>query len=383
MRRTRRVMGCSLVAAAALGCVAATSAAGAPTTKVSVVVSGLSNPRGLTWAHGQLYLAEAGKAGADCPPGAKGPTGGQLCFGRTGSLDVISGGSVHRIRSGLISNSDVPGGVAAEGIEAVTGTARGVQVVYGESVLANLYGLPPGTHLTPADSAAARHELGMLDSVIGTRERNLADVGDSDLAWSGVHQDLVPDQFPDANPNALLQLGDVTYVIDAGSNVLSSVDSRGLVRQLAFFSNPAHSDAVPTCIAKGRDNALYVGQLAPGAALNQGRIYRYSLSTGRLTVWKSGFNVVDGCGFDHAGNFYAVEFQAHGFNPSPTGNPAGDIIKISPNGKRSVIGAGSLFFPQGFAVDPKGNVYVSNWSIMTGTPSGPGGPTGEVVKIRP
>lgn len=380
MRRTRRIMGCSLVAAAALGCAAATSAAAAPTTKVSVVSSGLNNPRGLTWAHGRLYLAEAGKGGTDCPPGAKGPTGGQLCYGLTGSLDAISGGSVHRVRAGLISFSDSPGGAAAEGVEAVTGVARGVQVVYGESVLAHLFRLPPGTHLTPADSAALRNEAGMLHSVIGTSERNLADVGDSDLAWSGVHQNLVPDQFPDANPNALLHLGPVTYVVDAGTNVLSSV-SHGVVRQLAFFPNPAQSDAVPTCVAKGPDNALYVGQLAPGAGPNQGRIYRYSLSTGRLTVWKTGFNVVDGCGFDHAGNFYAVEFQAHGFNPSPTGNPAGDIIKISRNGKRSVIGAGSLFFPQGFAVDPKGNIYVSNWSIMTGTPSRPGGPTGEVVKI--
>jgi hypothetical protein len=369
------------VAAAALGCAAAASAAGAPTTKVSVLVSGLNNPRGLNWAHGRLYLAEAGKGGTDCPPGAKGPTGGQLCYGLTSSLDVISGGSVHRIRTGLISFSDVPGGVAAEGLEAVTGVARGVQIVYGESVLAHLYGLPPGTHLTPADSTALRHEAGMLDSVIGTTQRNLADVGDADLAWSGVHQDLVPGQFPDANPNALLRLGRVTYVVDAGTNVLSSIDSRGRVRQLAFFPNPAARDAVPTCVAKGPDNALYVGQLAPGAGLNQGKIYRYSLSTGRLTVWKTGFNVVDGCGFDHAGNFYAVEFQAHGFNPGPTGNPAGDIIKISPNGRRSVIGAGSLFFPQGFAVDRQGNIYVSNWSIMTGIPSRPGGPTGEVVKI--
>jgi hypothetical protein len=222
-----------------------------------------------------------------------------------------------------------------------------VQVVYGESVLGQLAGLPAGTQLTQADSAALRQEAGMLGSVVGTNERNLADVGDSDLAWSGVHQNLVPDQFPDANPNALLQLGRVTYVIDAASNALSSVDSSGLVRQLAFFPNPPVSDAVPTCLANGPDNSLYMGQLAPGAPPNQGRIYRYSLSTRTLSVWKTGFNVVDGCGFDHAGNFYAVEFQANGFNRGPTGNPAGAIIKISPSGKRTMIGAGSLFFPQG------------------------------------
>jgi sugar lactone lactonase YvrE len=98
-------------------------------------------------------------------------------------------------------------------------------------------------------------------------------------------------------------------------------------------------------------------------------------------VWKTGFNVVDGCGFDPAGNFYAVEFQSHGFNPGPTGNPAGDIVKIATDGTRTVLGAGQLFFPQGFTMDPSGNIYVSNWSIMTGTPAAPGAPTGQVVRV--
>jgi hypothetical protein len=82
---------------------------------------------------------------------------------------VISSGSVRAVRSGLISWSDLPGGVAAEGLAAVTGTARGVQVVYGESVLGQLASLPAGTQLTPADSTALRHEAGMLDSVVGTK----------------------------------------------------------------------------------------------------------------------------------------------------------------------------------------------------------------------
>ena len=73
-----------------------------------------------------------------------------------------------------------------------------------------------------------------------------------------------------------------------------------------------------------------------------------------MTVWKTGFTVVDGCGFDKWGNFYAVEFQAHGFNPGPTGNPAGDVIKIAPNGTRTVLGEGKLFYPQGFATDEAG-----------------------------
>ena len=170
-------------------------------------------------------------------------------------------------------------------------------------------------------------------------------------------------------------------MIDAASNTLDAVDHRGAVTQLAFLPNPAHSDAVPTCVAEGPGGDLYLGQLAPGAPLNGGNIYRYSLATHRLTVWQSGFNVVDGCGFDEHGNFYATEFQAHGFNPGPSGNPAGDVVKIAPNGARSVLGAGQLFYPQGFATDHEGHIYVSNWSILPGTPAHPGMPTGQVVKI--
>jgi sugar lactone lactonase YvrE len=140
---------------------------------------------------------------------------------------------------------------------------------------------------------------------------------------------------------------------------------------------------VPTCVAKGPGGNLYVGELAPGARHNGGVIFRYNIAKHHISVWKRGFNVVDGCGFDKAGNFYAVEFQATGFNPGPMGNPAGDVIEISKSGKRSVLGAGKLFYPQGFATDSSGNVYVSNWSIMPGKPSAAGAPTGQIVRISP
>lgn len=209
----------------------------------------------------------------------------------------------------------------------------------------------------------------------------MSDVGDLDFGWSAVHQNLVPDQFPDANPNALAVVGSTTYVVDAASNTLDAVDQRGNVRQLAFVPSPAASDAVPTCVAAGPGRNLYVGELAPGAPLNGGSIYRYNLRTRRLSVWKTGFNVVDGCGFDNAGNFYAVEFQSHGFNPGPSGDPSGDIVRIARNGTRTVLGTGQLFYPQGFATDRQRRIYVSNWSIFTGTPPKPGGPTGQVVRL--
>jgi hypothetical protein len=349
--------------------------------RVEVVVSNLDNPRGLTVWDGRLYVTQAGRGGTDCPAGAMGPEGGPLCVGLTGSLSVVDNGVAKPVLSGLFSMSDVPGGIASLGIANVTGSKHGLEVLFSESVAGVLTSLPKGEAFTAADSAAARSQLGRLMRVYGNSTRTLADVGDEDFIWTAIHQDLVPDQFPDSNPNALVVVGRTTYVADAGANALVSVNKRGRVKQLAFFPNPPAADAVPTCVAVGPDHNLYIGQLAPGAPLNGGNIYKYDVWSHNLSVWKTGFNVVDGCGFDPAGNFYAVEFQSHGFNPGPTGNPAGDIVKIATDGTRTVLGAGQLFFPQGFTMDPSGNIYVSNWSIMTGTPAAPGAPTGQVVRV--
>jgi hypothetical protein len=359
----------------------ASAATPSVTPAVTAVVSGLNNPRGVAVVNGHLYVAEAGTGGTDCPAGAQGPEGGQLCVGQTGALAEIIAGTPHDVLSNLFSESDIPGGVAAEGIADVAGVPGGLRALYGESVVGLLTSMPQGSHLTAADGVAARQQLGKLTAVAGGHNVVLADVGDSDFSWAAVHKNLVPHQFPDANPNAFAVVGDTTYVADAGSNTLDSVDSAGHVSQLAFLPNPAHSDAVPTCVAVGPDNNLYLGELAPGAPANGGNVYRYDVATHHLTVWKTGFNVVDGCGFDRAGNFYAVEFQAHGFNPGPTGDPRGDVIKVAPNGTRTTLGAGHLFFPQGFALDGKGGFYVSNYSIFPGFTGG--GPTGQVVRVGP
>ena len=349
---------------------------------VTVVASNLDNPRGLAWSRGHLYVAEAGKGGTDCPAGVTGPAGGPLCLGRTGSLAVIHDGMAIPVLTDLISESDIPGGLAAEGVAAVATAERGdLRVLFGLSVAGFAKDLPNGSTITDEDATALGSQLGMLKRVEDGSTDLVSNVGDQDFLWTQLHKNLVPDQFPDSNPNALAIVGDTTYVANAGSNTLDTLDRHGVVTDRTFFPNPPHADAVPTCVAVGPDGNLYIGQLAPGAPLGGGNVYRYEIASRTLSVWKTGFNVVDGCGFDKRGNFYAVELQAHGFNPGPTGNPAGDVVKITPAGTRSVLGAGKLFFPQGFATDREGNIYVSNWSIMTGTPAGPGAPTGQVVRI--
>jgi sugar lactone lactonase YvrE len=373
-------MSTALGAAATLG-VTAAPAAGAQARghqpKVTVIAGHLNNPRGLARAPGgKLYLAEAGSGGKTCVNG--GPEG-TLCLGLTGSLDLVGKGGVKRIVTGLISGSGT-GGVAAEGPVSVSGTPDG-----------GFYGLFGGnSHVVPPKGAipdrvrnAALAQLGHLWLVRPHGQvTNVSDVGDQDWTWTKHHINLAPKDFPDANPNAVLYSQGQRYVADAGANTLVRVRPGGKVNVRAFFGVPPHwqSDAVATCVARGPDRALYVGELLGGFhSPGHARIWR--VAPGHAPkVWATGLTTVQGCGFGSDGAFYATEFQTGGLGAT---SPAGDVVRIGRHGVRTHLGTGKLFFPSGFAAGPDGSIYVSNCSIAPATGMGkqlcPNG--GQVIRI--
>lgn len=347
---------------------------------VHVVASHLSNPRGLSIsAGGTLYVAEAGRGGSHC---FSDPFFGPQCAGLTGSIDrVQEGGAVTRIIPGLISISS-PGGIAAEGVVAVSASDGQVYGLFGGNTI--------GVGAAPLPSylvTAATRYLGQFGRVAGDDFSRLAGVGDSDFAWAARHKYLVPAQFPDSNPNGLLVTGSgVRFVVDAGSNTVDQVTADGAVRVLTFLPAPDGSvtDAVPTCAAMGPDGALYVGELLGGDyAPGHARVWRIAVHNGEVTktVWARGLTTVQGCGFDRSGNFYATEFQVSGLDFSPTASPLGALVKIARDGHRSTLGSGQLFWPSGFAAGPGGSVYVSNCSIAPASGFGPCPNGGQVVRI--
>jgi hypothetical protein len=384
MSRTRIAIGMSTAVgvAAALGVMAAPTAgaqARGHDGRFVVVASHLNNPRGLSPAPGGgLYLAEAGSGGKTCISG--GPEG-ETCPGLTGSFDLITkSGGVKRIITGLISASGA-GGVAAEGPVSVSRGPRGT--FYG------LFGL--STHEVPPKGVIpdklrnkALAQLGRLWLVKpGAWVKNVSNVGDQDWAWSKRHAGLAPLDFPDANPNAVLFSHGSRYVADAGANTLVRVKGNGKAKVLDFFPVPAHfqSDAVATCVARGPDGALYVGELLGGFHTpGHARIWRVTAHHAP-TVWARGLTTVQGCGFGRDGAFYATEFQVDGLGAQ---NPAGDVVRISQNGQRTRLGVGQLFFPSGFAARADGAIYISNCSIAPATGMGPQlCPTGgQVVRLR-
>lgn len=338
---------------------------------VSVVIDHLNNPRGLALAKdGSLLLVEAGNGGPQC-------IDKQTCIGNTGSIDRITNlsGTAQRDRfiRGLISAGD-PSGMAASGPAAVT-TGYGTFIVFS----GNTQQIPPGA--SGGAIGAARTQLGQFAYVGGSNLKTLAPVGDQDYRWSGQHKSLAPHDFPDSNPNAVLVYPNHEYVIDAGANTLTAVSGGGS-QVTTFFPVPAgaQSDAVPTCLAKGPDGALYVGELLGGFyAPGHARIWRV-VPGHAPTVWATGLTAVNGCGFTPDGAFYAVEFQTHGLSEDPSGNPAGDVVQIV-NGRMTHLGVGHLNFPSGFAPAPGHGIFVSDCSIAPAKGFGPCPNGGRVVRI--
>ncbi len=365
-RRARRLALAAMVPVL-LTALTAPDASAHTTPHITVVARGLNNPRGLAFGeHGQLFVAEAGKGGPSCVSGPRGAT----CFGTTASISRISHGDVDRVVTGLISIAS-PDGSGATGPDGLSQRDDGsLYTIIAASPQQVPPGLPPGITQALYDQAGQLVRLGKHGGF-----RTLAGVGAYDWAWSDGHRSLNP-QYPDANPYGVLATENQIYVVDAASNTLDRVGPDGRVSVLAIFPNPPVSDAVPTCIAQGRDGALYVGELTgdgngPGSAV----VWRV-VPGHQPRVWQSHLTNITGCGFGRDGSFYVTEFQTGALGSS---NPAGDVIRIARNGTRTSVGGGQIFLANGFAAGRDGSIYVSNWSVLPGTSSG--GPTGEVVRI--
>jgi hypothetical protein len=360
MGRTRRqlavALGLSLLVP--LGATAASASAGSG-AHMTTVVSGLDNPRDLAFGPGgRLYLAEAGHGGRRCIAGGE---EGTLCAGFTSKISIvqIGRGSVRRLVTGLLSTAgrDGSGATGVDGIS-VLGRAR----IYG--IEAGSRDAIPAGAFSAAFRARVKSEAGRL--IVASRNgnwRRVADVGHRDFVWSAHHKNLVPGQFPDANPYGVLAGRRSQWVVDAGANTLDRVDARGRVHVVAFFPNPPASDAVPTCIDRGPDGALYIGELtgggnAPGSSV----VWRYRPGASHpLSRWATGLTAVTGCGFDRKGRFFAVEFSTNGLENASPGT--GEVVRVPRHSSHPVKVIGGLSFPGGFAAGADGSLYVSNWSV--------------------
>jgi hypothetical protein len=205
----------------------------------------------------------------------------------------------------------------------------------------------------------------------------VANVGNRDYRWSDHHRNLVPGQFPDANPYGVYAGPRSRWVVDAASNTLDRIGPDGIVHIVKFIPNPPVSDSVPTCVDRGPDGAFYIGELtgrgnAPGSSV----VWRWGPSAHRLTKWATGLTAVTGCGWGRDHRFYATEFSTNGFENAARGT--GRVVRVPRHSTSPITIVDGLDFPGGFAAK-RGALFVSDWSIAPANSGG--GPTGSVIRI--
>ena len=188
--------------------------------------------------------------------------------------------------------------------------------------------------------------------------------------------------------------GGFVLVADGGANAVLRVDRRGRIS--TFFVPPTINtgacegvpnndastvgcDSVPTGLAYGPNNSLYVSALtaeAPG----EGRVYVLNAKTGKLKRVISGFSGPTGVAVKSTGTVYVSELLegAPAGPPGPGFDPStiGQLVKVARTGNRRFA---QVTMPLGILVDGK-RLYSTTWSVaglFLGIPD-----AGQVVRIE-
>jgi hypothetical protein len=356
--------------------VAIPSAGATPATETAptleVVASGLNHPRGLVpGPAGTVLIAEAGGAGEgpclDPSPG----TGNQpACLSTTGSLTLAGFGQQFRIVDDLASIGD-PAGAATSGPHDLAITSEGVLVLNGFAHN------PQGR----AELGSDADPLGQLVLVDWHGEQHaVADLA----AHEGANN---PDGRPGflgswSNPFSMIEDGDNHLVVDSGANTLLEVTPDGSVTTRAVFptrevpgpgGDPVVMESVPTGMARGPDGTVYVAELT-GFPFPAGGAQVYALAPGQSEpqVVSDGFTNVIDLAVDSEGRLLVLEIFANGIT---SGNPAGALKRIEPDGSVTTLIDSGLITPTKLAVASDGAIFIANKGTSVGG--------GEVVRFTP
>ena len=333
-----------------------------PQATVTVLASGLNNPRGLKFGpDGALYVAEGGVGGSDPAPSTPdctvpppvGPYTGSTAGSRISRIDRHGARTTVADHLPSSQTSDTTGNL-------VSGVAD-VAVLHGAryAILAGA-GCSHGVPSVPNGVIRVHHD--------GTWTL-VADLGAFQRAHPVANPE--PDDFePDGTWYSVIAVHGALYGVEPNHGEIVRVDRDGRITRLIDVS-ASQGHVVPTALAHHRGN-FYVGNLgtfpqAPGSS----KVWKVTPG-GAISVVASGFNMVLGLTFDRRGRMYVLQSSAA---PAPTPE-TGSVVQISRDGTQRTVVSG-LSLPTGMTFGPDGSLYISN--VGFGPP--PVG-LGQILKVR-
>ena len=366
--RTWRVSFAAAVTVMAVFVVPVAARAQAPALpKVTVVASGLNNPRGLAFGpDGALYVAEGGKGGSASTVGqcAQAEAVGPYTGGFTASISRISRhGTTTVVASGLPSSqTNKASGSLVSGV---------ADVAFGRED--KLFALISG--------AGCSHGLkGTFNEIVRVHRDGSVTTVANLSAFLKSHPVANPDNNPktgDFEPDgtwySFVTVGDDFYAVEPNHQELDRITADGHVSRVIDFSKtfPGNTDWRGPTAMTSRGGSLYIGTLTPfPVKVGAAEVFKVNPRTGQFSVFASDLTTVLGLAFGKDGALYVLEMSVKNGGPAPN---TGEVVRIK-GGHRALIASG-LNFPTGMAFGPDGNLYVS----VNGFGAPPG--AGQVVRI--
>ena len=330
---------------------------------VSIIATGLNNPRGLEFGpDGNLYVAEGGLGGTNSTEGLC----TQVVFPVGPYLGSPTGGGISKISptyTRTIVTDQLP---SSNANEIIGGDVEGVSDI---AFIGNtMYALLAGAGCSHGVPSVPNGVIKVNSDGSWTL---IADIS----AYLQTHPVLNPeeDDFePDGTPYSMISLRGDLYVIEPNHGELIKVTTSGEITRVVDIS-ATQGHIVPTALAYHGN--FYVGNLNTFPIVEgSSNIYKITPS-GQIKVWASGFTTVLGLAFDNKGRMYVLENTTGAGNLFPTPN-TGKITRVDPSGAKETIATG-LSLPTGMTFGPDGNLYVSNVGF---SPLASGG--GQVLKVE-
>jgi hypothetical protein len=335
---------------------------------LSVVASGLENPRGLKFGpDDQLYVAEGGLGGTqtttpqDCPQ-VRAPIG-PYSGGFTARISRVDPrtGTRTTIADHLPSSQTSP----AEG-SGVSGVA---DVAFIDD---RLYALVSG--------AGCSHGLkGTVNSILRVehngRTTQVADLSGFLMAHPVAHPDPV-DFEPDGTWYSMVARGGRLYVVEPNHGEVDVVTPHtGAISRLVDVS-ASQGHIVPTSLVRYHGGFLLgnLGQFVPSSPVPVG--VRRVARDGSISLVAAGLTGVTGVAVHH-GRIYALEAFTGFFAPTPAVASTGTVVRLNPKTHAWETVVTGLSFPTAMTFDHQGDLFISN--------KGFGQPTntaGEIVKVN-